>query len=132
MSRAALLQGYLSDCRQAMLRPGRHDCALFAAGWVARCTGPDFAFEWRERYRTLDEGRAALAAAGFGSLTAIAAHHLGAPMGWMAAQVGDVAVVIEDGEEAFGLVGGAFIHCLAPHRGLNVVPLPRAVRVFRP
>lgn len=129
--RAVLLQEYLTANRRAVLRPGRLDCVLFAAGWVAHCTGRDLTTDWRGTYQSLDEGRARLANAGFATLGDLAAHHLSEVDGWVQAQIGDVAIVIEDGAEAMPIVGGAFLHGLGV-RGLDVVPLERATRVFRP
>ncbi len=131
VNRAALLQAYLNEHRSAVLRPGRLDCVLFAAGWVQRCTGRNLAGDWPGSYRSLDEGRGLLAGSGFASLGDLAAHHLEEIDGWARAQVGDVAIVIEDEAEAMSIVGGTYLHGLGV-RGLDVVPLSRAVRVFRP
>ena len=130
-ARAALLQDYLADQAMRTLRPGQHDCALFAAGWVERLTGRDPAAAWRGRYRTFAQGRALLAAEGLGDHVDLASRDLTGVAGWMQARPGDIAVIEEAGAPAFGIVGGRFIHVLAP-RGLDVVPLARAVRVFRP
>jgi Domain of unknown function (DUF6950) len=135
-NREVLLPGYLASARTLHLRPGAHDCALFAAGWVRLCTGVDLAQGWRGRYRTLEEGAALLANEGIADPVDLAERHLVELDGWMQALVGDVAVV-EDVDGAgsdhtgFGIIGGCHIHVVGL-RGLDYVPLRRAVRVFRP
>jgi hypothetical protein len=112
-------------------QPGKRDCAMFAADWIKVLAGTDPAARWRGRYRSLDEGRALLAADGFASPSDVLAPLL-INAGWMQARSGDVAVLIEAGEEAMGIVGGCHIHVLRPRRGLDVVPLDRAIRIYRP
>lgn len=134
--RDSLLPKYLARLRRSQLVPGTHDCALFAAGWVRLCTGIDLAADWRGKYRTLEEGAALLADAGISDPVDLAEQHLREIDGWMQAAVGDVAVVAdEDGAggdyTAFGIVGGCHIHVVGL-RGLDYVPLSRALRVFRP
>lgn len=131
MTRGSLLQIYLTSHRRTQLRPGRFDCALFAADWVRTVSGLDLAGGWRGAYRTLEDGHAQLAQAGFANLGDFFASHLTEVPGWMHAQVGDVAVVIENDEEAMGIAGGSWVHCLGV-QGLDVVPISRAVRVVRP
>lgn len=126
------VNAYLAEWRDRPFRPGSADCALFAAGWIERMTGRDVAAAWRGRYRSLGRGRALLAEAGYPDLASLAssvAHELAHPSMVLP---GDVAIVIEEGVEAFGIAGSPFIHVLAPHGGLDVVPLSRAVRVYRP
>lgn len=130
--RALLLRRFLDARRTATFRPGTRDCATFAADWIAELTGTDPAAHWRGRYCSLDEGRALLLADGFASPAEVLHPILVAGAGWMQAQTGDVAVLIEAGEEAMGIVGGGHIHVLRPRRGLGAVPLDRAVRIYRP
>ncbi|PCH71942.1 MAG: hypothetical protein COC12_07025 [Rhodobacteraceae bacterium] len=134
--RAVLLPGYLAAARTLQLRPGAHDCALFAAGWVRLCSGVDLAKRRRGRYYTLEQGAALLAGDGISDPIELAERHLTELNGWMQALVGDVAVVQDvDGAGSdytgFGIVGGCHIHVVGL-RGLDYVPLRRAVRVFRP
>lgn len=134
--RDTILPKYLARVRGNSLSPGTHDCALFAAGWVRLCTGVDLAKDWRGKYRTLDEGTALLAAAGFADPIELAEHHLQEVGSWMQAQVGDIAVVGDDNGAgadvtAFGIIGGSHIHVVGL-RGLDYVILSRAIRVFRP
>lgn len=131
MNRTAALQIYLTEHKASRLRPGQFDCALFAAAWVTRVNGIDLARGWRRAYRSLDDGFAQLARAGFASLGDYFASRLTEIPGWMGAQVGDVVTLDEDGQEAMGIVGGSFVHCIGVD-GLVVVPIFRAIRVFRP
>lgn len=128
--RAVILHEYLKACRQTNFRPGRHDCALFAADWVEQLTGIDLADGFRG-YSSIEMGREMLRVCGYSGPVDIAETHLEELSGWMAAQVGDVAVVIDHNVFCLGVVGGGIIHMLAV-RGLDQVPLDRAVRVFRP
>lgn len=130
--RETILRRFLEEARAVQFRPGRRDCALFAADWIAALTGVDPAARWRGRYRTMDEGRALLKADGYASPAEVGASMLVEGAGWMQARTGDVAVLIEEGNEAMGIVGGCHIHVLRPRRGLDVVPLDRAVRIYRP
>ena len=132
-NRAPLLLTYLQEVRAhgAKLRPGRFDCALYAAEWVKRCTGQDLASEWRGTYRRLSDGRAKLRQAGYSDPVELAAAHLIEIQGWQHAQLGDVAAIEEEGETAFGLIGGPQIHVLSD-LGLDYVFLERATRIFRP
>ena len=132
MTRERLLRKFLDARRAEPFRPSLSDCAMFAADWIAELTGTDPAAQWRGQYRTLEEGRALLLADGFASPAEVLASILLPDAGWMQAQAGDVAVLIEAGEEAMGLVGGGHIHVLRPLRGLGAVPLNRAVRIYRP
>lgn len=129
--RAVLLREYLYGHRGRALRPGKHDCALFAAGWVKACSGRDLAADWVGRYGSFEEGQALLEGAGHADHVDLAAHHLEELPGWMAARVGDIAVMEEAGHLAFGIVGGAYVHVLGL-RGLDILPLSRAIRLFRP
>ncbi|WP_054463265.1 hypothetical protein [Phaeobacter sp. 11ANDIMAR09] len=131
--RAPLLLLYLRETRAqgAKMRPGRFDCALYAAEWVKRCSGRDLASEWRGTYRRLQDGRAKLRAAGFAGPADLAAKYLVEIDGWQNARPGDIAAIEEDGETAFGIIGGKQIHVLSAI-GLDVTRLDRAERVFRP
>ena len=101
MERARLLFDYLQDIRrqELRLRPGRFDCALYAAEWVRRASGRDLAQDWRGTYRSLAQGRGLLAEAGIHSLGGLAAKHLPELRGWRHIRLGDVAVIDLDGEE---------------------------------
>jgi hypothetical protein len=121
---------YVLKFREVAFRPGRHDCALFAAGWVAECGGPDLARGFRSKYRSLESGRDRLREMGHEDEVAYAAAHL-REVPRLMAQSGDVAVVERAGERGFGIVVGEVIQCLRPD-GLGHVRLDEAQRVFRP
>jgi hypothetical protein len=125
MDRLSLLIAYAAEAGSRPFRPGRHDCALFAAGWVKLATGEDLARGWRSRYRSLKRGQLLLRGAGFSDHVALAAAHL-PEIAPAFAQVGDVAV-LED--NAFGIVAGEMIYCLRPD-GLGLVPRGQMHRAF--
>ncbi|AZV77928.1 hypothetical protein EBB79_08485 [Parasedimentitalea marina] len=137
MDRSKALYDYLANVRASYPRlsagrfAGNFDCALFAAGWVNALTGSDPSTNWRGRYQSFDQGRALLADHGHASLGDLAASHLIEVDGWALSAPGDIAVLSEDGHDAFGIIGGPQIHVLTPRR-LDYVHLARAVRVFRP
>ena len=126
MDRLSLLIAYAAEAGQKPFRPGRHDCALFAAGWVRIATSRDHARGWRSTYRSLKRGQQLLDEAGFTDHVAFAAAHLPetAPA---FAQVGDLAVL---DDQAFGIVAGEMIYCLKPE-GLGLVPRSAMRRAFQ-
>ncbi|KJS43386.1 MAG: hypothetical protein VR71_10560 [Roseovarius sp. BRH_c41] len=126
------MRQFLDARRAVAFRPSLSDCAMFAADWIAVLTGQDPAARWRGRYRSIEEGRTLLAADGFASPAEVLAPILLPGAGWMQAQTGDVAVLIEAGEEVMGIIGGGHIHALRPGRGLGAAPLNRAIRIYRP
>jgi len=111
----ARLATYLADLAGRRFRPGRHDCALFAAGAVEAMTGVDLAAPWRGTYRSLEQGRAALEAAGWASHQEFVAAHF-APVAPSLAQVGDLAVMPGEieGSAALGVVQGPAVYVLTP------------------
>lgn len=109
--------------------PGRHDCALFAAGAVTAMTGADPARGWRG-YRSLAAGRRKLEAAGYADQVALAAA-ICPEIAPAFAGVGDLAVLPADEVgAALGVVQGPGIYCLRPS-GLAVVSRLHAQRAFR-
>jgi hypothetical protein len=126
MDRISLLIAYAADAGQRPFRPGRHDCALFAAGWVKLVTGQDFARGWRSTYRSLRRGQQLLEEAGFTDHVALAAAHL-PEIAPAFAQVGDLAVLAD---QAFGITAGEMIYCLKPE-GLGLVPRSQMRRAFQ-
>lgn len=123
------LTAYLRARAGQPYRPGRHDCALFAAGAVEAMTGVDLARGWRG-YRTLAEGRRKLADGGHAGLGDLCAAHFEA-VAPLKARPGDVALVpLPDGGEALGIVQGSAIYLVTP-QGLGLLPLTAAARVFR-
>ncbi|AET73304.1 hypothetical protein EMVG_00018 [Emiliania huxleyi virus PS401] len=123
------LAEYVAAAARQPFRPGRHDCALFAAGAVKAMTGADFARGYRSTYRSLAKGRQVLQEKGFADHVALAAHHL-PEIAPIMAQEGDIAVVAGDADSALGVVQGPMIYVLRPG-GLGLEPLTAAVRAFR-
>jgi len=106
-------------------RPGRHDCAVFAAGWVKIATGQDYARGWRSTYRSLKRGQQLLEEAGFADHVDFAAAHL-PEIAPAFAQIGDLAVL---DDQAFGINAGEMIYCLKP-QGLGLIPRGQMRRAF--
>ena len=125
MDRLSLLIDYAAEAGARPFRPGRHDCALFAAGWVKIATGQDLARGWRSTYRSLKRGQQMLEEAGFSDHVEFAASHLPEiPPAF--AQIGDLALL---DDQAFGIVGGEMIYCLKPE-GLGLIPRSAMRRAF--
>ena len=125
MDRLSLLIAYAAEAGEQPFRPGRHDCALFAAGWVKIATGQDYARGWRSTYRSMKRGQQLLEEAGFADHVALAATHL-PEIAPAFAQIGDLAVL---DDQAFGIVAGEMIYCLTP-KGLGLVPRGAMRRAF--
>jgi len=125
MDRLSMLIAYAAEAGQRPFRPGRHDCALFAAGWLKLSTGKDYARGWRSTYRSLKRGQQLLEDAGYTDHVAVAAAHL-PEIAPAFAQVGDLAVLDDN---AFGIVAGEMIYCLKSD-GLGLVPRGTMRRAF--
>lgn len=122
MSMHADLRRYLATCEARVFRYGRHDCALFAAGWVRLRTGRDLTLGIR--YASLREGSARLLAEGYADHVAVAAAQL-AEIAPLQARPGDIAVL----RGALGIVTGERL-ALPGRRGLAYAPLTMAGRAF--
>ncbi len=125
----ARLHAWLLEVGGKPFKPGRHDCALFAAGAVAAMTGEDPAAVFRGRYRTLRGGLRVLRRAGWRDHIAFAAAQLD-EINPLLARPGDLAVVPADGGDALGVVQGEWIYVLGL-QGMGMVPLTAATRAFR-
>ena len=130
--RLPLLQEYLAQLHGRMVEPGVFDCALMAGGWVHVLTGVDLTERFVGTYSTFQEGRTMLRKEGLRSIAELAETLLEEVHGWHRALPGDIAIVKEKRLLAFGLVSGEHIHVLAYGGGTGVLPLSRAIRVFRP
>jgi hypothetical protein len=93
MDPLSMLIAYAAEAGARPFRPGRHDCALFAAGWVKQVpparTSPAAG---AARYRSLKRGQTLLETAGFADHVALAAAQL-PEIAPAFAQVGDLAVL---------------------------------------
>lgn len=118
----ARLDAYLAACAWRPYAPGRHDCALFAAGAIEAMTGLDFARAYRGAYVSVEVGEALLGR----DIATHASSILPELPAVLDAVEGDIAVI--DG--ALGVVGGAHVLVLRPQGGLGTVPLTRADRVL--
>lgn len=129
------LLAFVRENHHRKFRPGKWDCAMFTAGAIHAMTGVDHARGWRSKYGSLAKGREMLQAIGHEDHVALIAHLFpeimvnGNPAPSFA-RVGDVAVVVENGGAALGIVQGDRIWVLRPS-GLGTVELTNAVRAFR-
>lgn len=123
------LADYLHRVSGEPFVPGRHDCALFAAGGVEAMTGEDFAADYRGRYKTLAGGYRLLKKRGFESHADLAAS-IFEEIHPSQAMVGDIAAVDGDGGIALGIVQGEGVYVLSPEGRIDTVPLLSATRAF--
>ncbi|MFN3971239.1 MAG: DUF6950 family protein [Gemmobacter sp.] len=123
------LIAYVAAAAGMPFRPGRHDCALFAAGAVAAMTGFDGAAPWRGRYTTLRGGLRVLRREGYADHLALVTAHL-APVPPAFARAGDLAAVPDTAGTALGVVQGERIYVLRPE-GLATVDLLVATHAWR-
>lgn len=125
----ARLANYLGAVSARRFRPGRHDCAIFAAGAVEAITGLDLADAWRGKYISLGAGRAMLRAKGFQDHLALAVA-LFPEVPPALAQVGDLAALPGDaGFAALGVIQGPGVYVLTP-AGLSVVSRLHVEKAF--
>lgn len=124
------LADYLGSCVGRPFQPGQHDCALFAAGAVQAMTGEDFGSDYRGRYKTLAGGYRILKRLGFDNHADLAAS-IFEEIHPSQAMVGDVAVVVEDGNVALGIVQGEAVYVLHTTGRIGTVSLLGASRAFR-
>lgn len=121
---------YLAKVAHAPFRPGRFDCALFAAGAVQAMTGHDLAAPWRGVYGDLDSGRAALEAGGVTALAGLVAPYF-AEIAIDQARAGDLAIIAgRDGHDAFAVVQGSFLYAVGA-RGLDRVAMSEIKQAFK-
>jgi hypothetical protein len=123
------LIAYLSECHRTPYQPGRHDCALFAAGAVHVMCGVDPAAPFRGRYRTIRGGLRVLRRAGYRDHVAMTAAVL-PEIPVAMCRVGDV--VVADGADgpALGVVQGERVYVLTL-RGIGTIDLLQAKRAFQ-
>ena len=127
--REALI-AYLGRVKRTPYRPGKHDCALFAADAVAAMTGDDYAAPFRGRYKTIRGGMRVLRKAGFTDHVALAEAHL-TPIPPAMVRAGDLAVVPgEGGAPSLGVVQGEKVYVLTP-AGVGLVSILKIQRGFQ-
>lgn len=122
------LQAFIESRRDTAFAWGSHDCALFAADWVASVTGKDPADGIRGRYQTaLGAGRVIKRE---GGLEAIADSRLGERVEPKLAQRGDVVLLDGSHGPTLGVCLG--VEAAAPGEdGLMLVPMSRALACWR-
>lgn len=120
------LTAFLAQVARQPFTPGRHDCALFAAGAVEALTGVDLAADWRGRYRTLRGGVRVLRRAGYRDHVELARAHFPVTA---SPRPGDLAVLPTPEGLALSVVQG--LHVYAPAEiGWALVPLDAATEFF--
>lgn len=123
------LAAYMQRVARLPFRPGRNDCALFAAGAVEAMTGVDLAAGWRGTYRHLADGQAALLAAGYRDHFDLIEQHF-QEVAPAFSKIGDLAVFPCEGQgQALGVVQGGGVYVLSPG-GLAVANRLRMVRAY--
>lgn len=119
MSLRVDLAAYLQEAAARGFRYGRHDCALFALGWV-RLRNPDLRFSHAD-YSSLKGGKAALKEMGFQDHIDAAKSVL-RERSVLFAQVGDIAVFCQSNKrKSLGIVCGERSAFLS-HSGLIFMP----------
>lgn len=119
MGRLSDLAGWLARHAGRPVIYGRDDCARFVAGWVALRTGVDPGAGIR--YTTPRGGMRVLRRAG--GAEALATRYL-VPVAPIRARAGDVCLLDQEGEAAFGIVGTDVVHVRVAD-GLAAVPRAR-------
>lgn len=115
------LNAYVESKRREPFQYGINDCATFAAGAVEAMTGSDPAALYRGTYATEADGNAALVAAGYPDVIALA-QALYTRIDRSQVGVGDLVLIETPDGAALGVCGGA--RCFAVSRdGLLTVDL---------
>lgn len=125
MNRASILSAYIDEVERQPFAYGVNDCLLMVAGAVERITGVDHAAAYRGRYTTLAGGKRVI---GMSPLEFVASK-LPEIHPSLAAD-GDVAVLLQDGEWAFGLFLGPFIYAQSKS-GIGILSRGDAIKAFR-
>jgi hypothetical protein len=120
-----LLAAYVDASRSTPFAYGKHDCCLWAAGWIVEATGDDPAAHWRG-YASEAEAQAIIDAAGglrgLVSLPERATTRL--------AQRGDVVLAEHEGRQLFGVVIGGGWYAAPGLRRLEFRPMTEALVAF--
>jgi len=129
--KATALKAYLTECQSQNFSWGKQDCALFAADWVVRRTGTDYAKVFRGQYHTERESQLRLSEQGFEDLSSALHQLLGEPLSMpLMAQRGDVALVRTPIGIACGIVtvGGVMAR---GYRSLKCIPMSNIIAAWR-
>jgi hypothetical protein len=127
-----LFYAYLSEVAQREFEWGRHDCVLFASGWLERLGYEEVLAGLPAWVSALSAARAMRGAGRFDETVSERMKLLGCPQILTAyAQRGDMALVKEGrGRHALGIVDGNKVACPA-QLGLVMLPLNSALAVWR-
>lgn len=123
------LEDYVGKTVREPFAYGHNDCALWVAGAVLEMTGEDPASELRGKYSTLTGGLKQIQKTGRMDHIDVVSE-LFEEVEPSLACVGDIAAVPGEEMLSLGIVGGSHIHVLM-QSGLGIVPLTKAVRVWR-
>jgi hypothetical protein len=126
-SRVELLQEYLTEVATKPVSAGEFDCAIFAADWVRKVLGEDWAVKWRGEYDSYATGRKLLAKDGYASHDALLESKLEEIPPAMG-QLGDIGVIAE---KALVIVTGDHVVGLGEEAGIVFVSRMTMERCFR-
>lgn len=122
---------HIEAARNKTFEYGVHDCALFAADWVAECTGVDPAADLRG-YSGKEAADEIISS--YGSLEALITDRLGEPIPVAWASRGDIVIATlptPEGEaDCVGICAGAS-SAFASHVGVRMIPTSRARLAWR-
>ena len=126
----SLLNEHIEQAKGIVFEWGMNDCALWAADWVNKATGNDFASQWRGLYTTEAELNALMAEREL-ELPGDIADDVGLPqMDVPFAQRGDIVLVRQGRRKALAGCVGAEI--AAPSKaGLESLPISVAINAWR-
>lgn len=130
-ARARQLESYLASARNAPFIWGSHDCALFAADWVAERMGVDPAADLRGRYDDEAGARELLGDDAAAAIAALAAEAGLEELSPRFARRGDVLLFDQEGWPTLALCIGAEMAVPRLPRGLARFRIGRATRGWR-
>lgn len=129
--RGRALAAYVGAATERPFRWGEHDCALFAAGWVATVTGIDPAADLRGTYHDEAGARAVLGEDPEAWFAGTAVAHGMIAIDPRFARRGDVCLLDYGDGPALGICTGAELVLPARPSGLARFRLSRAHRAWR-
>lgn len=128
---AERLAEYLSQMHALQFEQGQHDCGHFVAGAVQAITGVDHISAYHGHYTTVQGYLRLLKRDGHDSVAAYVSSVLGEPIPVLAAQRGDVVMMLEGELEALGICDGTRAIFLNHDGGLAELPVERCQMAWR-
>lgn len=125
----SLLNEHISQAYQTPFSWGEHDCALWSASWVAKCTGADHTPPWRGKYKTAIGASRFMKRRGFDGVAGIAAVHLPEIRVAMARR-GDLVLLEQTGSTSLGVCNGRDSFFLTAD-GVTLFPTLGCARAWR-